>query len=265
MSVLSSISFTSLLPARNAAPLQVHKLNFDDMKDSLRAGFADWRASGTYAITFAVVLPMATAFVGAAVAAPDFIPFLLPILSGLALLGPVATMWFAALSRARERNPEATMEDAAAVFDTPRRLTLQWLSLVAVALFLAWIATAWGIYHVTLAQAPAPQPLLTRMLTTTDGWTMIGAGTAAGACYALAALALGLISFPLALDRDVSTHQALFTSVSVVRHNLVFALAWGVIVTIGLIVGMLPGLLGLGVVMPVLGHTTWHIYRRAVG
>jgi len=265
MSVLSSVSFMNLLPAGNAAPLQVHKLNFDDMKDALRAGFADWRASGTYAVTFAVVLPMATAFVGAAVAAPNFIPFLLPILSGLALLGPVATMWFAALSRARERNPEATMEDAAAVFDTPRRFTLQWLSVVAVALFLAWIATAWGIYHVTLAQTPIPQPLLPRMFTTAGGWAMIGAGTAVGACYALAALALGLISFPLALDRDVSTFQALSISVNVVLHNLVFALAWGVMVTVGLIVGMLPGLVGLGVVMPVLGHATWHIYRRAIG
>jgi uncharacterized membrane protein len=265
MSVLSNADIASLYQPRRGAPLQIHQLQLHDMAEALRAGYDDWLACSTYAITFAVVLPMATAFVGASVAAPSIIPFLFPILSGLALLGPLATMWFAALSRVRERNPDATMEDAAAVFDTPRRLTLQWLAVAAVALFLAWIAAAWEIYHLTLAHAPGGQKLLTTMFSTHAGWTMIAAGTAVGMVFALAALAIGLISFPLALDRDVTAIQVISASIRAVAQNLVFSLVWGLLVTGGLILGMVPALLGLGIVMPIFGHASWHIYRRAIG
>jgi uncharacterized membrane protein len=261
---VSNIESATLRLTRNLAPLRVRKLHLNDITDALRAGFEDWRACGTYAVTFAVVLPMATAFVGAAVAAPYFIPFLLPILSGLALLGPLSTLWFAALSRARERDPAATMEDATAVFDTPRRITLQRLSFIAVVLFLAWIAVAWGIYHVTLGETPSPQPLFLRMFTTAAGWEMVSAGTIIGVGFAFLMLAIGLVSFSLALDRDITTLQAISTSLSAVAHNLTFALVWGALVTAGLVIGMLPGLLGLAVVVPIFGHATWHVYRRTI-
>ncbi len=244
------------------APLHIHKLGLHDAQAALRAGFEDWRACRTDGVTLAFVLPLAAMFVGAVVAAPHFVPFLLPICAGFALLGPAATLWFTALSRAHARDADATMEDAAAMFDTPRRLTIQRLGMITVALFVAWIAIAWGIYEGTLASIDSSQPLFVRMFTTSAGWSMIGLGTLAGAVLALLALAMGLFAFPLALDRDVGTFEAMSAALRALGHNLPFALGWGALVTVALGVGVLPALLGLTLVMPVLGHATWHVYRR---
>ncbi len=91
---------------------------------------------------------------------------------------------------------------------------------------------------------------------------MIGCGV--GLLFALVALAMSVVSFPLLLDRKVTLTTAVTTSVKAVLANPVPMLAWGVIVAAGLVLGSLPLLLGLIVVMPVLGHATWHLYRKVL-
>ncbi len=93
---------------------------------------------------------------------------------------------------------------------------------------------------------------------------MIAVGMGVGFLFALVVLSISVVSFPLLLDRDVRMETAIRTSVQVVMANPVPMAAWGLIVAAGLVIGSLPGLLGLVVVMPVLGHTTWHLYRRVV-
>ena len=93
---------------------------------------------------------------------------------------------------------------------------------------------------------------------------MIVVGVGVGFLFALLVLMISVVSFPLLLDRDVGLSAAIWTSVRVVICNPGPMAIWGLIVTGGLVIGSIPLLLGLIIVMPVLGHATWHLYRAAV-
>ena len=99
---------------------------------------------------------------------------------------------------------------------------------------------------------------------TPQGWSLIIVGNGVGFLFALLVLAISVISFPLLLDRDVGAVEAAVTSFRVVRENPIPMAIWGLIVAGGLLLGSLPFLVGLAVVLPVLGHSTWHLYRKVV-
>ena len=102
------------------------------------------------------------------------------------------------------------------------------------------------------------------MLGTVAGWALIIVGVGVGFVFAVLVLAISAVSFPLLLDRDAGIDKAVWTSMRVVAMNPAVMAAWGAIIVALLVIGSLPALVGLAVVMPVLGHATWHLYRRAV-
>jgi uncharacterized membrane protein len=265
----------SLAPASSALPasgskkpqLIIRHPGLGDMQDALREGIADWRACHTEVPMLALLAPVAAIMLAAVVTAPMLMPFVFPVCAGFALLGPMATIWFAALSRAREEHGTASADSATAVFDTPRRITIQNLGLVAVGLYLLWVAVAAYIYFHTLgATGPAGGlGFFASVVTTAAGWKMTITGCIAGAVFAVIMLGIGLVSFPLALDRDVTTWQALTTAFRAMAQNPAVVFIWGALVAVMLALGTLPALLGLALVMPILGHSTWHMYRRLVG
>lgn len=237
-----------------------------DMREALRLGIADWRVCHTEVPILAVLAPVAAIVLAAVVTAPQLMPFIFPIGAGLSLLGPVATIWFAALSRTREQTGSASAEEVANIFDSPRRITIQNLGLLAVCLYLLWVATAGYIYFHTLGASGPSGGLsfFTDVVTTGAGLQMTLIGCVAGAIFATIMLGIGLVSFPLALDRDVTTFQALATAAKAIVQNPIVVLIWGALVAVLLFLGSLPILLGLAAVMPILGHATWHMYRRLV-
>ena len=105
---------------------------------------------------------------------------------------------------------------------------------------------------------------LREVLTTGAGWTMILVGCGVGFLFAALVLATSVVSFPLLLDRDVGLPVAVITSMRVAAANPLPIAVWGLIVAGGLLLGSIPFFLGLIVVMPILGHATWHLYRRTV-
>jgi len=245
----------------------IRHLGLGDMQDALRLGIADSRACHTEVPLLALLAPVAAIMLAAVVTAPSLMPFVFPVCAGFALLGPMATIWFAALSRVREQTGNASADQAAQIFDTPRRITIQNLGLVAIGIYLLWVATAAYIYCHTLGvYGPATGlNFFARVVTTPAGWEMTITGCIAGAIFAVIMLGIGLVSFPLALDRDVSTGRALATAFSAMAQNPIVIFIWGALVAFLLFLGTLPALLGLALVMPVLGHSTWHMYRRLVG
>jgi uncharacterized membrane protein len=268
MTALHATGDTSLLSASRpaSARITIRKIGLPDLNDALRRGFEDWRACRSEVLVLAFIVPVAAVLFGAVSAAPTLLPFLFPICAGLALVGPMLSLWFAALSRSREQGGVPSAETAAAVFDSPRLNTLQSLCFITVVMFLAWLVVAGVVYNATLGQSgPAGgYGFFLSALTTPAGWEMIALGYVTGALFALFALGVGLVSFPLALDRDVTVTQALSAGLQALLRNPVPMLAWGVIVTVLMILGTLPALLGLSVALPVLGHATWHMYRRLV-
>lgn len=237
-----------------------------DMREALRLGIADCRACHTEVPMLALLTPVAAIMLAAVVTAPTLMPFVFPVCAGFALLGPMATIWFAALSRVRQQTGNASAEGAAQVFDSPRRVTIQNLGLIAVGIYMLWVAVAAYIYFHTLgATGPATGlNFFSTVFTTAAGWHMAIIGCIVGAVFAVIMLGIGLVSFPLALDRDVGTWTCLTTSAKAMLANPVLVFIWGAFVAVMLALGCIPALLGLAVVMPVLGHSTWHLYQRLV-
>jgi uncharacterized membrane protein len=170
------------------------------------------------------------------------------------------------MSRRREQGVDISWADAFGVVRAPAFGAILVLGLALLAIFLLWLAAAYAIYLVTLGpESPASIGAFAGdVLTTGAGWTMIVVGVGVGLLFALLVLAISVVSFPLLLDRDVGLPVAVATSVHAVLANPGPMAAWGLIVASGLVVGSIPVLLGLIIVMPVLGHATWHLYRKVV-
>jgi uncharacterized membrane protein len=170
------------------------------------------------------------------------------------------------LSRRREAGLEADAAHALDVVHSPSIGAIMALGLLLMGIFALWLATAHAIYVANFGYA-APASFgqfINDVLTTAAGWRLILVGNGVGLVFAVVVLAISAVSFPLLLDRDVGAATAVVTSLRAVAANPATMAMWGLIVAALLALGSLPFLLGLAVVVPVLGHATWHLYRKVV-
>jgi uncharacterized membrane protein len=252
--------------ARSAPPPAVSRIGVADLRDVLARGLGDFGAYRTDIIFICIVYPLAGLVLARLAAGYDMLPLVFPLASGFALLGPVAAVGLYEMSRRREQGADITWLDAFGVLKAPAFGAILVLGLVLLAVFLLWLAAAWAIYQATLGPAPPASvgSFLRDVFTTGAGWTLIIVGNAVGFLFAVLVLTISVVSFPLLLDRDVGLYTAVATSILAVVTNPVPMAVWGLIVAGGLVLGSLPALLGLIFVMPVLGHATWHLYRKVV-
>lgn len=252
--------------AREEELPRIRRIEIADLRQVLRAGLDDFAACRSDVLFICILYPVMGLVLAWFALDRNLIPLLFPLISGFALVGPVAAVGLYAMSRQREQGRAANWGDAFAVVRSPSFGAIFVLGLLLVAIFVVWMLTAWGIYAATLGpEAPASVGAFAReAVTTAAGWAMIVIGMAVGLLFALLVLAIGVVSFPLLLDRDVGVAGAVTTSFRVAALNPGPVGAWGLIVAIGLAIGSVPFLLGLIFVMPILGHATWHLYRRTV-
>lgn len=245
---------------------RIRRLSVDDLREVLRQGAADFAARRTDVLFLVVLYPVIGLLLAWFATERQLLPLVFPLMLGFALVGPVAAVGLYEMSRRRERGEEPRWSDAFAVAKSPSFGAILVLGLLLFALFILWIMTAHGIYAATLGpEPPASVGAFVRdTFTTGAGWAMIVVGLAVGAVFAVVALACSAISFPLLLDQDVGLPVAVVTSLRVFAENPAPMLVWGLIVAGLLVAGSIPFFLGLIVVMPILGHATWHLYRRAV-
>ncbi|MFZ7091591.1 DUF2189 domain-containing protein [Primorskyibacter sp. 2E233] len=245
---------------------ETRPLEMEDLRHALRAGWQDFiacRSDVMFIVLLYPVMGLVLMGIGFKMA---LIPLLFPLVMGFALLGPIAAVGVYELSRRRELGEETHWYTALKVVERPSFGAILVLGIYMAALFLVWMLVAAEIYGMTMGPASPTSvgSFVTEVLTTGAGWTLIVIGCGVGFCFALVTLAVSVVSVPLLLDRKPGLPVAITTSIKVTRENPVVILSWGAIVAGALILGALPMLLGLVVVLPVLGHATWHLYRRAV-
>jgi len=252
-------------PDAAAAPI-IRTIGLSDLHRALQRGWEDFKAVPSHAIILCIIYPVLGLMLARAVHGYSVLPLLFPLAAGFALLGPFAALGLYEMSRRRERGEPATAWDALEVVRSPSFGAMLGLGVLLLALFVTWVATAQAIYIAAFGYAGATgvSDFAERVLTTPQGWWLIVVGCGVGFLFALVALCISVVSFPLMLDRHAGAGDAMVTSLRAVARNPVPMAAWGLIVAVLLVAGSLPAFLGLAVVIPLLGHATWHLYRETI-
>ena len=237
-----------------------------DLVDALKKGWDDFSAVPSHAVFLCAIYPAIGILVAALTLGYAFVPLLFPAAAGFALLGPFAALGLYELSRRREAGLEVSAVDALEVLRSPSIGAIVALGLLLAAIFLVWIAAANAIYttYFGYGSPESISQLVHDLFFTREGWSLILVGNAVGLVFAIAAFLVSVVSFPLLLDCEVGAIVAVLTSLRVVLKNPLTMVLWGLIVAALLVIGTIPLFLGLAVVLPVLGHATWHLYRKAV-
>jgi uncharacterized membrane protein len=244
----------------------VARIRVADLKEALAAGLDDFATSRTDVVLLCLVYPILGLILVRFASGHQMLPLLFPLASGFALVGPFAAIGLYEMSRRREQGAAIGWADAFGVIRAPAIASIVLLGVVLMAIFLLWLVAAEAIYRLTLGpEAPvSATAFIHDVFLTKAGWSMIAVGIGVGFLFAVVVLAIGAVSFPLLLDRAAGLDTAVATSVHAVLANPGPMALWGLIVAGGLVLGSIPFLLGLVVVLPVLGHATWHLYRRLV-
>jgi uncharacterized membrane protein len=243
----------------------VRTIGIDDLKAALAAGLSDFWTMPTHVGFLILIYPIVGLVLARATMEEELLPLVYPLMAGFALLGPFAAIGLYELSRRREEGLDTSWRH---VFDVlrSRSRALAALGMVQLSIFGAWITTAHAIYAALFGDVvPATIiDLFHLTFSTSAGWMLIVIGNGTGFLFAAMALTLSVVSFPLLLDRNMSASSAMLVSVRAVSKNPVTMTLWGMIVAAALVIGSLPFFIGLAVVVPILGHATWHLYRRVV-
>jgi len=236
-----------------------------DIAEALVQGLRDFQAMPLYGLIFGALYAAGGILIVLSLTAFGMIYLAYPLAAGFALIGPFVAIGLYEMSRRRERGEPVTL---AAIWHAVRsRSEIGWMAFVTLFIFVIWMYQVRLLIALILginASFSSLQQFITIVLTTNEGLLFLAIGNAVGAALSLIMFSLTVVSFPLLLDRDVDFVTAMVTSVRAVVTSPVPMIGWAAIIVVLLIVSSIPYFLGLLVTLPVLGHATWHLYRRIV-
>lgn len=244
----------------------IRRISVADVFDALRLGWQDFHAKPSHYVFLCLIYPIAGVVLATWSSGVEMLPLLYPLASGFALLGPVAAIGLYEISRRRELGMDTSWRHAFDVRRSPALPSILGLAFMLLVLFVVWLLVAQSLYTQLFGAMPAASlsALYQQVTGTEQGWNLILVGNAVGFVFAVIVLSTVVVSFPLLLDRDVGAIAAIETSVRATLANPIPVAVWGLIVAAGLIIGSIPVFVGLAVIMPILGHATWHLYRKMV-
>lgn len=255
-------------PERHAGQVapDVRRIGFADVKDALREGVRDMAALRDDILFIALIYPLAGLVLAAAAANTNLLMMLFPLASGFAIVAPVAATGLYEMSRRREQGEHVTWIDAFKAFNAPAIGSIVGMGVILLAIFGVWLAVAYQIGQATLGSDTPPtlSMFAQQVFNSPASAPLIVGGVGVGFLFAVVAFAMSVVSIPLLLDRDVGLWNAIKASVKAVVANPVPMAAWAAIIAGALLLGSIPLLVGLILVVPILGHASWHLYRKVV-
>jgi uncharacterized membrane protein len=245
-------------PVRQIAPA--------DLSFALREGWRDFTSMRGDLLFVGLIYPIVGLIAAVVSLGGALIPLFFPIAAGIALLGPLTAIGFYELARRREEGLDSSWSHFLDVRKRKAFPDMLGIGAILIGLFALWVAVAGGLFVALWGPNTPPSigAFLTRLFTTAEGWELIVIGNAIGALFAVAVLALSVVSLPMLVDRDGGAGGALRTSIAAFSANIGTMVRWGLIVAALLVLGSIPAFVGLAVVLPWLGYATWHLYTRLV-
>ena len=269
----AAVASTIISDSESAGPAvaRVRRITAADLKESLREGWEDFLAMRGDLIFIGLLYPLIGLVAATVILGGPLMALLLPILAGVGLLGPIAAVGFYELARRREAGLTSNWSHFLDVRKRPAADDMGYVSMLLLAIFGLWLFTAGALYVAFFGYDAfgwqsdmSLGGFLDQVFTTGPGWALILCGIAAGALFGWAVLTLSVVSMPMLVDRDVSASEAVGTSIRATGENKGVLFRWGIIVAALLVLGSIPLFLGLAVVLPWLGYSTWHLYRRLI-
>ncbi|MFK7745912.1 MAG: DUF2189 domain-containing protein [Roseobacter sp.] len=255
----------SAAPQHQAMP-KLNKVTADDVKASLQAGFSDFLAHpymssffGLFYAVFGIAFVWCLVWLGK-------IWMIIPAVVGFPLVAPFAAAGLYEMSRRMQKGESFNWSDILSVMAHQRNREMGWMAFVTLLVFWVWV------YQIRLWLAIILQDasfsdfggFLNIVFFTPEGWTFLAIGTLAGALLCAVLFSLTVVAMPLLLDRETNFVSAMITSVRVVTENPIVMLSWAAIISATMLLSLIPAFLGLIFTLPILGHTTWHLYQRAI-
>ena len=255
----------NLTPQPSAVP-DVNRVSAGDITASLKAGFSDFLArpvmSGFFGLFYAV---FGILFVWCLVWLGQ-IWMIIPAAIGFPLVAPFAAAGLYEMSRRLQRNERFGWSDILTVMAHQSKREMGWMAFVTLFIFWVWMyqVRLWLAIILQDASFSDFEGFLHTVFFTPAGWTFLAVGTCVGAYLAAALFAVTVVAMPMLLDRDTNFVSAMLTSIRVVTENPGVMLTWAAIISVTMLLSLAPAFLGLIFTLPILGHTTWHLYQRAV-
>lgn len=265
-------SETTEAPSKNdqtphqRATLTINRVTAEDIRASLKAGFADFLARpvmsgffGLFYALFGILFIWALVWLGK-------IWMVIPAAVGFPLVAPFAAAGLYEMSRRMQRGERFGWSDILTVMANQRNRELGWMAFTTLFIFWVWVyqIRLWLAIILQDASFSDVDGFLSIVFFTPEGWTFLAIGTVVGAGLSAVLFSVTVIAMPMLLDRELDFVTAMLTSIRVVVENKGVMLTWAAIIAVTILLSLVPAFLGLIFTLPILGHATWHLYQRAV-
>jgi uncharacterized membrane protein len=252
-------------PVRTGLP-EVRAVSVADIRESLLWGAADFAKAPAIGLAIGAVFALTGVAITLALTVWRIPWMIYPFAIGFPLIGPFAAVGLYEVSRRLEAGQWPDWNAVLSTIWAQRRREVSWMAFTMLFIFWMWMYQVRLLMALTLGRMS--YATLDRfaevVLTTPQGWTFLAIGHVVGAALSLLLFSVTVIAIPFLLDREADFITAMITSVRAVLASPIVMLGWGIVVTLAVLAACVPFFLGLLVVLPVLGHATWHLYRRAV-
>jgi len=255
----------NLTPQQPTMP-KVNKVTADDITASLKAGFSDFLARpvmsgffGLFYAVFGILFVWCLIWVGK-------IWMIIPAAIAFPLVAPFACAGLYEMSRRLQKGESFGWSEILSVMANQRKREMGWMAFVTLFVLWVWFYQFRTVLVIVLQDSSFSDlnGFFNTVLFTPEGWTFLAIGMCFGAFLSAVLFSVTVVAMPLLLDRDIDFVSAMLTSVRVVTENPVVMLSWAAIITVTMLLSLVPAFLGLIFTLPILGHTTWHLYQRAV-